>query len=138
MSTPRPVIGLDPGAVTALARVFDGKLTNLESYRWPKQLVELLDALRHYSQGAVVVVETPQPGSPRRRTRSVGECAAKAKTLADYAAACQAYRVIVRGPIPGMTKLDARRWQCYFPEWPGETNNHERDAAVLAKFGGGS
>ena len=145
------VIGIDPGAQTGIALIWDGVLRHMRTMAWEdgglaiKSHLAIL-AETYESRKPSVVIEIPGPRFFRREglshaaqlkiSRNVGECKAKAVELAAF---CEGLGMKVRRrePIRGGTKrkVTGAMWRGLFKwEWrlPG---SHARDAAMLARFG---
>lgn len=148
------VIGVDPGAMTGLAVVADGQLTDAVTIPWrtapssePGAGVKAwLREAREAGQSMKVIVEVPVAGYFERRgvsrrgqyriAQNVGECRAKAEVIAGF---CEGlgYTVIRKSPIRGGTKraIALATWRAIF-KWVGRApSSHARDAAVLALEG---
>jgi len=138
VKAPEIIIGLDPGEPTGYAKLVNGKLTEMRTFVWKRDLLELLELLKDHCIGyhtkVRFIIETPPRGSSRARARDLGRCEEKANTLKIWIELNGGHAVLSK-PLRDMTKLGGAPFENIFPEWEGRSSNHARDAAILAKFG---
>ena len=131
------MIGIDPGSQTGMAVFEDGHLVSLETYT-PVQLV------RDFLFGELVVFEDSRNspifagsrahGSSRaaamKMARAIGEIDAWCRLIEDI---CKREGIKCVGISPKQKgrKLNAAEFR-ELTGWTGQTNQHERDAAMVA------
>lgn len=130
------IIGIDPGKFTGVAIFIGGRLTELRTTD-PNGVAALLDEI----QPERVVFEDSRltratwgrgvsPAAMRKIARSVGQIDAWCSQLVDL---CAVRGIVAHGISPKGkgAKLDAARFM-RLTGYAGRTNQHERDAAMVA------
>lgn len=130
------ILGIDPGANTGVATFIDGKLMNLRTVD-PEEIPDVI----RLSEPARVVFEDSRLQSHvwikaktvaarMKAARNVGEVDAWCKLIV---AACGWHGITAHSVSPRNkgAKLDAERFKVA-TGWTGKSNQHERDAAMVA------
>jgi hypothetical protein len=130
------IIGIDPGKHTGVAIFIKGKLTALRTTD-PQGVAALLDEI----QPERVVFEDSRltratwvrgvsPAALRKIARNVGQIDAWCTQLVDL---CAARGIVAHGISPKGkgAKLNAEQFK-KLTGWTGRSNQHERDAAMVA------
>ena len=127
------VIGIDPGVETGLAIAVDGQLEHVTSLA----IHDAMQLVRKYS-GALVVFEDARlraRGGPMSAATAQGAGSVKrdCKIWQDYLTAIGMQFKAIK-PIKGKTKVKAADFVAQ-TGWQGRTNEHARDAAMIALHG---
>ncbi len=127
------VLGIDPGKTTGVALCCDGKIIDLYS----TDFWGAIDVFENYAD-SVVVIELPDTkhvwhngattrGAIQRTGVNVGSCIREAELLIQYLIRNRREYVIQKPK----GKSDSG-WFNRVTGWTGRTNQHERDAGLLA------
>ena len=130
------IFGIDPGAHTGIAIYTDGALTGLKTVT-PHQIHPLLlDA----SPNRVIFedsrlqshawTQTASRAASLKMARNVGEIDAWCRLIVGL---CETLKIPAHGISPQGkgAKLDAEKFKA-ITGWAGKSNQHERDAAIVA------
>lgn len=131
------ILGIDPGAKTGVASYTEGRLSDL----WTMNTRKLCDWLPGASPKLVVIEDSTlqsyvftAPGvrhaAAMKVARNIGEVDAYCKLIKQ---ACAELKIECRSVSPKGKgqKLDAARFKI-LTGWPEASNQHERDAAMVA------
>ena len=123
------IIALDVGNDVGMA-VYEDVLLELATYDYYRQMIALFGRLQYTAtKETLFLIETPRPGSMRRRSRDLGRCEEKAATLEAWIRAFGG-RVLMLKPNK-FTKLDRQQFAAYWPGWEGKSSEHSRDSAMM-------
>ena len=127
------IVGIDPGKVTGQAVVIDGRLLIVRS---DAIHVAIKDVLRFsHDYDAFVVVEDARKrkwfgNSGPEKWKGAGSIMRDCTIWEDFLVDMKIRHLMV-APAPGNTKLGAAKFQQAYG-WTHKTNEHGRDAAMLA------
>jgi len=127
------IIGIDPGKSTGIAIITDGKLTQVST----SDFWGAIDVIND-NPGALFVVElsvskhvwqnnATSKGAIQRTSLNVGSVLREAELLINYLGK-KKHEYIIQKPGGKKTKDDFN----LITGWTGRTNQHERDAGLLA------
>ena len=123
------VVALDVGNRVGYAE-WDGYLTELSTYGYYEQIMKLFTHLAAVADAdTVFLIEEPRKGSKRARSRDLGRCEEKAKTLQAWITACGGNVTMVKPNR--FTKLTPAQFKAYWPDQEGKTSSHSRDAGMM-------
>lgn len=130
------IIGIDPGQRTGVAVYRDGALIELRTVS-PDQIAGVLEELapelvvfEDSRKQSAVFIRGTNARSMLKIARNVGEVDQLCRQIE---ALCDRMRIACVGvsPLRKGAKLSAARF-CAMTGWPGRSNQHERDAAMVA------
>jgi len=130
------ILGIDPGASTGLAFFRDGKLSALETiqpHTLPATLKALMPTRVVFEDSRLqshVWTSVPSKAAALKMARNIGQIDAWCTLIT---AVCADLGIAAHGISPAGKggKLNAAEFE-RLTGWAGKSNNHERDAAVVA------
>lgn len=130
------ILGIDPGASTGLAFYREGKLSGLETiqpHTLPATLKALMPTRVVFEDSRLqshVWTSVPSKAAALKMARNIGQIDAWCTLIT---AVCADLGIAAHGISPAGKggKLNAAEFE-RLTGWAGKSNNHERDAAVVA------
>jgi hypothetical protein len=128
------IVGIDPGASVGVARFSNGKLFDLATFE-PYQVREFCSGAKRviFEDSRLIshiYTTTANRAAALKMARNIGEIDAWCKLIV---ATCAKLGVPAHGISPKCkgAKLNAAQFEA-LTGWAGKTNQHERDAAIVA------
>jgi hypothetical protein len=130
------ILGIDPGQKTGLAIYRDGKLVSLETIA----PVDIIDFIKNSCANRIIFEDSrlqsvvwsrgTNAAAASKIARNVGQIDAWCSLIV---AACEKEQIMCLGVSPKGKgeKMNADRFEA-FTGWTGSSNQHERDAAMVA------